>query len=352
MMHADEQPPRPKDEPPRWSASQPKERSTKTRWIVAVAVLVLALAGGVAAWLVAGRNDNSSPTRRAPANSATVAALQSLPKAVGHPVYWAGPRTGYRYELTHTSDGRIYIRYLPAGVAVGTSSPNFLTIGTYPVKKALATVKAIGAKQHGSLTKIAGGGFAAVDPDHPLSTYVAYRGSDYEVEVFDSAPGQSLKLVTSGGLTALGAPSQVADPVAPETASLSDIQALARVAGHSIYWAGPESGVTYELSELKDGRIFVRYLPAGVDVADPHAYQTIGTYPVTDAFAAVTTISQEPGATTLSVPNGGIATVDPKHPTSVYIAFRGSKVEIEVFAPSPKQASQLVTSGAIVPVRP
>jgi hypothetical protein len=201
------------------------------------------------------------------------------------------------------------------------------------------------------LVKVAGGGFAAVDPDHPQSTYVAYPGSDYEVEVFDPAAGQSLKLVTTGGLQALGN-SPTAVPVAPKAASLGEIKALAGVAGHPIYWAGPQSGLTYELSELSDGRIFVRYLPAGVAVADPNAYETIGTYPVNDAFAAVTAISQEPGAKTLQVPNGGVATVDPKHPTSVYVAFPGSNLEIEVYAPSPNTASQLVTSGSIVAVNP
>jgi hypothetical protein len=332
------------------SASRPKERSHQTAWIAAVVVLLIAMAAGAAIWLVKGQDD-SSPAKRAPANTTTVAALQSLPKAVGHAVYWAGARRGLKYELTHTTDGRIYIRYLPAGVAIGTASPNFLTVGTYPVNNALATVKAIGRKQGGSLVHIAGGGFAAVDPDHPQSTYVAYPGSDYEVEVFDPTAGQSLKLVTSGGLQALGsAPTAV--PVAPKAASLADVKALAAVAGHPIYWAGPESGHTYELSELSDGRIFVRYLPAGVAIGDPNPYKTIGTYPVTDAFAAVTAISKQPGATTLSVPNGGIATVDPKHPTSVYLAFPGSNLEIEVYAPSPEVASKLVTNGSIVAVNP
>ena len=45
----------------------------------------------------------------------STSALSSWVATVGHPVYWAGPEHGYRYELTHTTDGRIYIRYLPAG---------------------------------------------------------------------------------------------------------------------------------------------------------------------------------------------------------------------------------------------
>jgi hypothetical protein len=331
-----------------WTAEHPRSKRgfTKSPWIRIIALLLVALLIGAVVWLVV-RHTNGSSARRAPANAATIAALESLPKAVGHPVYWAGPKSGYTYELTHTTDGRIYIRYLPTGVAIGAAAPNYLTIGTYPVKGAFATVTAIGKKPGGSLVKVAGGGVAAVDPDHPLSTYLAYPGADYEVEVFDPSAGQSLQLVTSGGLVALGGSSTAATHVAPEAASVGDIHALAALSRHPIYWAGGQSGVTYELSELSDGRIFVRYLPKGVSVGDPRAFQTIGTYPVTDAFAAVTAISQQPGATKLSLPNGGIAAIAPKHPTSVYVAYPGSSLEIEVYAPSPRQALQLVTSGRI-----
>jgi hypothetical protein len=40
-----------------------------------------------------------------------------------------------------------------------------------------------------------------------------------------------------------------------------------------------------------------------------------------------------------------------RHPTSVYLAWPGSRYEVEVFDPSPKHALDLVLSGAIVPIR-
>jgi hypothetical protein len=43
---------------------------------------------------------------------------------VKHPVYWAGPRPSYTYELTRTSDGRIFVRYLPTGVAPTLVEPS------------------------------------------------------------------------------------------------------------------------------------------------------------------------------------------------------------------------------------
>ena len=36
-----------------------------------------------------------------------------------------------------------------------------------------------------------------------------------------------------------------------------------------MYWAGPIAGMSYELTKLKDGRIYVRYLPDGVELGDP-----------------------------------------------------------------------------------
>src|SRR4051794_39209799 len=76
---------------------------------------------------------------------ASVAELRALPARVGHPVYWAGGRADTRYELTGTKDGRVYIRYLPPGAGVGSSS-RYLTIGTYPQSNPFANVKTRAAK--------------------------------------------------------------------------------------------------------------------------------------------------------------------------------------------------------------
>jgi hypothetical protein len=316
--------------------------------LVPAFLLVVSVSAG-AGWLTL-RDDGSATAKRAPATTASIDALASLAASVGHPVYWAGPKDGYRYELTHTTDGRIYIRYLPAGVAVGTSAPNYLTVGTYPVKDALATVRAIGSKPGGSLLKLAGGAVAALDPDHPLSTYVAYPGSGYEIEVYDPSPGQSRQVVTSGAIVAAGTTRLSVTPIKPTAAAIADLRALAASSGYPVYWAGPETGATYELSRLSDGRVYVRYLSDGVKVGAQTPLPTVGTYPVQNAFAAVQAIAQRPGATQVKLASGGIAVTDPAHPTSVYIAYPHGKVEVEVFEPSATRVGRLVKSGLIVPV--
>ena len=335
--------------PPGTERTRGTRGSRKKRWALLLALVLIAGAAGGAGWVLL-RDDGASTAKRAPAATASVHALASLAASVGHPVYWAGPQDGYRYELTHTTDGRIYIRYLPAGVAVGTSAPDYLTVGTYPVKDALNTVRAIGAKAGGSLFKLGGGAVGAADPDHPLSIYIAYPGSAYEVEVYGPSPGEARRLVTTGAIVAAGTGRAPVTPIAPRAASIADLRALVSSSGHPVYWAGPERGATYELSELSDGRIYVRYLPKGVKIGAQQPLPTVGTYPVADAFSAVKVIAQRPGATQVDLSNGGIAVTDPAHPTSVYIAYPNGKVEVEVFDPSPARAGHLVRTGVIVPV--
>ena len=171
----------------------------RSPWAWLIAVVLLGALVGIAIGLHL-RGDGAPTAKRPRVSAASTSALGSWVATVGHPVYWAGPEQGYRYELTHTTDGRIYIRYLPAGVAVGSSAPDYLTVGTYPVKNALSTVRAIGSKSGGSLIRLAAGGLAAVDPDHPLSTYIAYPGAGYEVEVYDPSPGMARRLVDSGAI--------------------------------------------------------------------------------------------------------------------------------------------------------
>jgi hypothetical protein len=321
-----------------------------SRWMWFVALVLLGALVGIAAGLYL-RGGGASNAKRPRVTAVSTAALSSWAATVGHPVYWAGPEQGYRYELTHTTDGRIYIRYLPAGVAVGSAAPDYLTVGTYPVKNALSTVRAIGSKHGGSLIKLTAGGWAAVDPDHPLSTYIAYPGAGYEVEVYDPSPGAARRLVTSGAVGPVGtAATTSVTPVRPTLASIQDLRALAASSGHAIYWAGKQTGTTYELSELSGGGIFVRYLPAGVKAGDPRPYPTVATYPVHGAYAAVKKIALRPGATSVKVSNGGIAVIDPAHLNSVYLAYPRADVEVEVFDPSAGRAHHLVGSGAVVPV--
>src|SRR5712691_8796685 len=257
------------------------------------ATVALAIGAGLVVWLLVRGNDNSKKAKKAPANSVSAQSLAALPSAVHHPVYWAGPARGFTYELTRTRDGRIFIRYLPAGVRTGTNQPKYLTVGTYPVKNAVAAVRAIAKRGGTTPISISAGGIAVQDRAHPTSVYLAYPGSSYQIEVFDPSPTVARRFALSGVIVRLGSgsgPSQSSVAV-PKAATVADLRSVASSVGHSVYWAGTMPSTTLELTQTSDGLIYIRYLPTGVSVGDRHSYLTVGTYPVRNAVAAVQTIA-------------------------------------------------------------
>lgn len=122
--------------------------------------------------------------------------LSSIAKALGHPVYWAGPKGTTVHELTLTSSGRAYVRYLPKGSKAGDPR-RFLIIATYPFPKAYNALKRVSA---GKEITIPGGGIALVDVNYPQSVHFAFPGVDYQGEVYAPSPKQSLRVATSGDI--------------------------------------------------------------------------------------------------------------------------------------------------------
>jgi hypothetical protein len=145
--------------------------------------------------------------------------------------------------------------------------------------------------------------------------------------------------------------SQPAQPASVSGVSEAQLREFAASAPKPVYWAGPRTGQTYELFKTGDGRVYIRYLPAGVKVGDPRPqFLTVGTYPLPNAFAAVKRISRAPGASTRKLPDGGLAVFNPGTP-SVYFAYPGAKYQVEVYAPSPSTTRSLVLNGQVVPIR-
>jgi hypothetical protein len=128
--------------------------------------------------------------------AASLADLESLASELRHPIYWAGPKRGYTYELTQTSTGKVFIRYLPSGVKVGDPKASYLTVATYPFPNAYRALEAV-AKGSDEI-KLARGGIGVIDSAYPKSVHVAYPGVKFQIEVFDPSPSASRKLVASG----------------------------------------------------------------------------------------------------------------------------------------------------------
>lgn len=166
-------------------------------------------AGAIVAALLLGGGDDSPGESTAPgalpqATDGPVEAsrerLQEVADAAGHPVYWAGEQPGRVYELTVERDGTIFVRYLDEGTAVG-SPKGSLTVGTYPYSGAFETQEAAATQPGVATAEAPGGGLVVANESNANNVYVAFPGSDFQIEVFDPADGEALELATSGAIT-------------------------------------------------------------------------------------------------------------------------------------------------------
>ena len=165
------------------------------------AVIAVALAIGFVVWLVAIRGGGSPKakiTTIAP-TAATPERMHAVAKDIGHPIYWAGPAGNATYELTETSSGRIYVRYLPHGVPVDTQSARYTIVGTYPVPDAYKVLNALARKGGESSFPAPRGGFAVYAKASPTNIYLAYPDlKDVQIEVYDPSPKRARSLIDSG----------------------------------------------------------------------------------------------------------------------------------------------------------
>lgn len=137
----------------------------------------------------------------------------------------------------------------------------------------------------------------------------------------------------------------------PAEVSVQELRAFADTADHAIYWAGTTPGFKLELTETEDGNDYVRYLPQDVAIGDGRpTYTTIGSYPADDAYGVATRSARENKLEQLDVPGGGIAVVRDAKPRTVYLAYPGSNVLVEIYASDAGQARDLATSGKVGPV--
>lgn len=125
--------------------------------------------------------------------------LERFAAGAGHPVYWAGPRSGYVYEVTRTPSGRVFVRYLPQGYVAGDTRPEFMTVATYPTSGAFDNLRRA-TKRGGSATAVGGGGIAVTWHHSATNVYLAYPHTNYQVEVFNPVPGHARKLLLNGAI--------------------------------------------------------------------------------------------------------------------------------------------------------
>jgi hypothetical protein len=166
-------------------------------------VLGIALAAAIAAGWLHVRSDGVTPAIQAANGVPALVSqtqLQRLATSVDHPVYWAGARPGFSYELTGTTNGRIFVRYLPHGVAAGDSRPDFLTVGTYPGDRSFADLKRAANREGAARVGLDHGGLVVFADRNARSAYLGYPSGKYQVEVFAPSSDTARKLVLGGAI--------------------------------------------------------------------------------------------------------------------------------------------------------
>jgi hypothetical protein len=166
----------------------------------ALALIVLLVAVAVVAFLVLKNDDNggSEPASTHGPEGISQQGLVDLAGSVDHSVYWAGPRSGSRYELTIADNGNIFIRYLAPNTPVGSREVASLTIGTYPA--AGANLQKAAERPGAKSGQTPDGALVVTNSSNPTSVYIGYPDADHQVEVFDPNPKEAFSLATSGAI--------------------------------------------------------------------------------------------------------------------------------------------------------
>jgi hypothetical protein len=150
----------------------------------------------------------------------------------------------------------------------------------------------------------------------------------------------------------LGDDDEPASDGAPVVLSEEELIEAAADFAHPAYWIGPLPDVSgYELTELEDGRIYIRYLTGDASAGDSRPdFLTVGTYAQPDAKAALEQ-ADEAGDTKGTSDRDGFTVLKGSSGFNAYVVFDDQPdLQIEVYGPGEGDAMELVESGALKPV--
>jgi hypothetical protein len=130
----------------------------------------------------------------------TEAQLRSAVLTVGGSIYWAGSMSSALYTYNHLAGGQDFVRYLPNGKGLSDTTQNYRVIATYHDPKAYATMLAAAKLGSGISKTNPDGSIIYYAKSTPTHVYLAYKNLPFQIEIFDPAPGESLKLATTPGI--------------------------------------------------------------------------------------------------------------------------------------------------------
>ena len=190
------------------ASANPKSPAADSNTLKLIAAAVVSLLVGIllGALLFGGDDDDAVVSASAPTGAQVVTPedLAAEAQSLGRPVYWAGPQAGSEIELERTAEGNTSIRYIPEGEEGGGETGDYLTVVTYPYPDAHGALTQQAAAGDVLSRELPNGGFAISQPDQPTNAYLAYKGEDYQVEIYDPRPGRALKLIIDGSIVPAG----------------------------------------------------------------------------------------------------------------------------------------------------
>lgn len=164
-------------------------------------VVSLALIAVIAIWVLRDGGDGVTVTVGEPV-VVDAGQLSAFAGESETPVYWLGEHDDDKYELTETAAGRVYVRYLEAGVEAGDA---LTTVAVYPSEDPVAALRRSARNRSGAkLGRTADGAVLLIDPTSPDNAHLAYPGEEFQVEVFSPAPGEALRLASRGAVQPVG----------------------------------------------------------------------------------------------------------------------------------------------------
>lgn len=125
--------------------------------------------------------------------------LIEIANAHNLPIYWSGPIQGYTYSLILDSEGSSILKYIPElGTATYLKGAQ-REIATYQAaqawSKSIAAAKKVGINNF----RNADGSLVFYGLNNASDVFMAFKGEDVQVEIFDSRAGQALSLAMLDG---------------------------------------------------------------------------------------------------------------------------------------------------------
>ncbi len=175
-----------------------KAATSKRQEALLASGLAVALAVGLIAWALL--DDDEGDNGPLPSGTAAVIDVDALRETASEgqvPIYWAGPPSGAKLELSRPAPDRTYLRYLTGDAKASDPRP-FLTVGSYELPDPIAALRTEGREPGGVLARAPRGGVVYFSRKQPESVYLAYPDTDVQIEVFAPSFEQALQLVTAG----------------------------------------------------------------------------------------------------------------------------------------------------------